>query len=341
MLRLGVIGAGWFASRRHLPDAARCGDVRIAALCRRDRLSLERVRDALALDAALFTDWREMLGAGGLDAVLIATPHAAHYEQAHAALECGLHVLLEKPMTVRASEARALAELASRRGLRLAVALNPPHWAHCHRMRELVSSGAIGDLEAVSLFWTGNAEYVFGEAPPPSGLPGVVPPTMYRADPELCGGGYLMDGGPHLVSEVLWVSGQRAMEVTCLMDTTPSDRRASLVLRLQNGALASITSVGNSRFGDRRVRNAFAGSAGTITVQGPDFRVRVQRTSGPAEEFTEAELAPVPGPVRNFADAVLAGAKLFSPAEHGVHVTEVLEAAYRSAAEGVSVRIED
>mgnify|MGYP000722399701 CR=1 FL=1 len=76
-------------------------------------------------------------------------------------------------------------------------------------------------------------------------------------------------------------------------------------------------------------------------MQGPDFRVRVQRTSGPAEEFTEAELAPVPGPVRNFADAVLAGAKLFSPAEHGVHVTEVLEAAYRSAGEGVSVRIED
>ncbi|HSV72747.1 MAG TPA: Gfo/Idh/MocA family oxidoreductase [Chthonomonadales bacterium] len=339
MLRLGVIGAGWFVSRRHLPDAARCDDVQVAALCRRDLAPLRRVRDALAPEAALHRDWREMLDAGGLDAVLIATPHALHYEQASEALERGLHVLLEKPMAITSAEAHALAASAASRGLTLAVALNPPHWAHCHRMRALVREGALGEVESVSMLWTGNADYVFGDAPAPRGLPGVVPPTMYRADPSLCGGGYLMDGGPHLVSEVLWVTGQRAVEVACQMDSTPRDRRATVSLRLAAGALATISSVGNSRFGDRRVLNVFAGSAGTLRVEGFDFRVRCERAGAPVEEFTEAGLPAVAGPLRNFVDATLYGAELHSPAAHGVHVTEVLEAAYLSASEGRAVRL--
>ena len=53
---------------------------------------------------------------------------------------------------------------------------------------------------------------------------------MYRSDPEQNGGGYFADGGPHLVSELLWVSGLKARRVTALMDATPSDMRAVLTI---------------------------------------------------------------------------------------------------------------
>jgi predicted dehydrogenase len=337
-VRIGVIGAGWFASRRHLPDIQRHPETTLAAICRRDPESLARLRDHFEPESA-FTDWREMLEKCPLHAVVIATPHALHYEQAREALERGLRVLVEKPMTVRAEDARALRDLAAQKDLALGVALNPPFWAHCHRIRSAVRAGKIGQIEAVDMFWTGNAEYVFGEAPRPADLPGLVAPSMYRADPDLCGGGYLCDGGPHLISEVLWTTGLRAVRVACLMDSTPSDRRAVLSLTLENGALATITCLGNSQLGARRVQNVFAGSEGTITVRGFEFETAIEAWGGEPETFKEKDLTPVPGPVANFVDAIQERGPLFSPADHGVHVTEVIEAAYLSASTGRTAKI--
>jgi len=338
-LRIGVLGAGWFASRRHLPDIQKHPDVTLAALCRRDPEALARLRDHFRPERT-YTDWREMLETCPLDAVLIATPHALHYEQARAALERGLHVLLEKPMAIRSDEARDLRDLAMAKGRTLAVALNPPYWAHCHRMRGAIQAGRIGNVEAVDMFWTGNAAYVFGEAPKPADLPGLVPPTMYRADPDLCGGGYLIDGGSHLVSEVLWVTGMRATRVACLMDALPSDRRATLILTLENGASATITSIGNSGHAQRRVRNTFAGADGTITVEGFEFQTTIAVEGGQPETFLERDLLSVPGPVADFVHAIREHGTLAASPDHGVHVVEVIEAAYRSAMNGQTVSLE-
>ncbi|MGC8666655.1 MAG: Gfo/Idh/MocA family protein [Chthonomonadales bacterium] len=331
-IRFGVIGAGWFASRRHIPDIRSHPEAALDALCRRDRSALERLAEHFQ-PAATFTDWQEMLAQRSLDAVVIATPPAQHYEQALAAVEAGLHVLLEKPMTLTSAQARHLCSQAAHRNVHLAVALNPPYWAHCHRMRALVRQGRVGEIEAIQMFWTGNADYVFGRAPKPADLPGVVPPTLFRADPALSGGGYLMDGGPHLISEVLWVTGLRATRVACTMDTVPQDRRASLAITLENGSVAAVCSVGDSRYPTRRVCNTFAGTLGTLSVEGFEFRTTLVRRDAEPEVFAEAELPAVPGPVANLIDAIRGRSELFSPCSHGAHVTEVLEAAYRSAIE--------
>src|SRR6266496_4446293 len=131
-IRIGVIGAGWFASRRHLPDIVGHPELRLSALCRRNPDALQLLAGQFQPDA-VYSDWREMLDKRPLDAVLIATPHDLHYEHAKEALERGLHVLLEKPMTIRSDHARELCALARDRNRVLAVAVNPPYWAHCHR----------------------------------------------------------------------------------------------------------------------------------------------------------------------------------------------------------------
>ncbi len=337
-VRLGVIGAGWFASRRHIPDAIAHPQATFAAFCRRDaeaRNTLCRRFDLSPEHA--YADSETMLAQEELDAVLIATPNHLHAPQAKAALERGIHVLIEKPMTIRSEDADSLVLLARQKGLRLAVALNPPYWSHCHKIREALLGGSVGSLESVSLFWTGNAEYVFGQAPAPDNLPGVVPPTMYRSDPAQNGGGYFMDGGPHLVSELLFVTGQKVRRVTALMDSTPMDMRVSLALEMENGALATLLSLGNSKSGGRRVRNTFGASAGTITVDGFSFDTVIRPNIGETLCFSEADFSPPGTPIGNFVAAIRGEEALLSPGEHGAEVVRVIEAAYRSAAVGQTV----
>jgi predicted dehydrogenase len=341
-VRLGVIGAGAFACRRHLPDAINNPGVCVAAICRRDPEARAKIAAHFCVPPeAAYGDWQQMLDEVELDAVLIATPNAQHYEQARAALERGLHVLIEKPMNVRSTEAHELVALAHRNNLQLGVALNPPFWAHCHQIRRALRDERMGALESAAIYWSGSAEYVFGRAPQPANLPGIVPPTMFRADPDLNGGGYFTDGGSHLVSELLWVTDLRVRRVSALMDQTPSDMRTALTLEMENGAVATINSIGDSKYSTRRVRNVFGATGGAVLIAGFDFETTIMMHGQEHRKFKEAELLPVAQPIANFVSAIQGRGKLFSPGEHGAHVVEVIEAAYESASSGRTVMLPD
>lgn len=337
-IRFGVIGAGWFASRRHIPDIIKHPRAELVALCRRDRAPLERLMAHFGVKNG-YTDWREMLDTVDMDAVVIATPHSMHYEPARAALERNLHVLLEKPMTVVPSEAWKLVRLAHRKQRALAVALNPPYWAHCHFIRNAIRNNLIGKLESISIEWSGNADFVFSRAPMPENLPGVVPPTLFRGDPEMCGGGYLIDGGSHLISEVLWTTGRKPLAVNAQMDQFPSDRRSAVTIDLEDGLFAVITCIGDSAYPNRRVRNTFNGTSGVVAVDDFDFETTIHRPHVEDEVVTEAGLTPVEGPVCNLISAMLEGTEIYSMGEHGAWVAEVVSAAYRSASNGRTIRL--
>jgi predicted dehydrogenase len=275
-----------------------------------------------------------MLDQAPLDAVLIATPNYLHYEQAKAALEHGLHVLLEKPMTIKSEHAHELVDIAKDRGLKLGVALNPPFWAHCHRARRALQGAQIGAFEGGAMYWTGTNAHLFGRAPKPANLPGVVPPTDYRADPEQNGGGYFADGGPHLLSELLWLTGLHVRRVSALMDSVPDDMRIAINFEMSNGAMVSMCSIGDSLFDQRRVRNVFGAANGTVTIIHAEFETHIQIKDMEPVKFREADLMRVPTPIGNFVDAILGRAELLSPGTHGAEVVELMEAIYESAATG-------
>ena len=77
-LRLGVIGAGWFASRRHCPDILRHPETILSALCRRDPAELHKLAAHFGVEHC-FTDYRELIHSGLVDAVVICSPHHLHY----------------------------------------------------------------------------------------------------------------------------------------------------------------------------------------------------------------------------------------------------------------------
>jgi len=193
-IRIGVIGAGAFASRRHLPSLVESSDAEIVALCRRNQEMLVKMADHFNVERT-FTDYCAMLDNVEMDGVLVASPHALHYEHAKTAMERNLHVLIEKPMTVRSDEARDLIVLAEAKKRVLLIALNPPYWAHGLFLQKAIQDGEIGEIEAININWVGDVREVYGKIPFPENLPGVVPPTTFRADPKMAGGGHLLDGG--------------------------------------------------------------------------------------------------------------------------------------------------
>jgi predicted dehydrogenase len=143
---------------------------------------------SLAPDAKRATTLDELLDCG-LDGVVIATPSAAHAAQARQALERGVAVFCQKPLGRTEAEVRSVVDAAREADRLLAVDLSYRFTAGATRIRELVRSGAIGRVHAVEL--------VFHNAYGPD------KPWFY--DPELSGGGCVMDLGIHLVDLVLWM----------------------------------------------------------------------------------------------------------------------------------------
>jgi predicted dehydrogenase len=92
------------------------------------------------------TDYRQLLADSELDAVVVATPVATHYEFARAALEAGKHVLIEKPFASSVREAESLIEMAERNGLRLMVDHTFVYTGAVRKIKELVRAGELGDL---------------------------------------------------------------------------------------------------------------------------------------------------------------------------------------------------
>lgn len=104
-IRVGVVGGGLIAQTIHLPTLAALSD-RFETVALADPSAT--VRDALASRWAglrRHADWREMLDAESLDAIVVGSPNGTHAEVVLAALDAGLHVLVEKPLCIDVSDA--------------------------------------------------------------------------------------------------------------------------------------------------------------------------------------------------------------------------------------------
>ncbi|MFC1717005.1 Gfo/Idh/MocA family protein [Candidatus Poribacteria bacterium] len=336
-LRFGVIGAGSFTSRRHIPTIIDSPYAELVALCRRNEEMLRKIADHFNCPNT-FTDYRRMLDEVEMDAVLVTTPHALHYEHARAALEKGLHVMIEKPMSLKADEARELAGIAKDKGLVIVVALNPPFWSHTAYLRQAIRSGVLGEIEGVDINWVGNAEHVFGLTPMPDSMPGVVPPTLFRADPKLGGGGHFVDSGSHLVSELLWTTGLKAREVCALMDDSEFDMRTNVNLTMENGAVCTISNIGNSGI-SRRIHSTYFGSKATLFIDGMPFKVTLCKPDEDPVIVPEEEMPEELQPVDDLINAILGKSDPLCSADDGLQVVEVIEAAYISARTGRKVAL--
>src|SRR5690348_813921 len=97
--RIAVVGTGWWSIEHHIPSLLATSDAELVALVDPNAAKLARVAERYGIDR-VHLDATELIAAGDLDGVIIATPHATHYDLAAQALDAGLHVLVEKPMVL-------------------------------------------------------------------------------------------------------------------------------------------------------------------------------------------------------------------------------------------------
>lgn len=140
-VRIGVIGLGTMG-RHYVRIYAEHPLASVVAVSARRQEQVDQFRSQYGAEG--YTDYRRMLERTDLDAVVVATPDAFHYQPALDALESGRHVLVEKPFTTSTEEADALLRAAGRAGKKIQVAFNHRWLPAYHHGRTVMASGQIG-----------------------------------------------------------------------------------------------------------------------------------------------------------------------------------------------------
>jgi predicted dehydrogenase len=310
-LRVALLGAGWIMDFHAGAVRAHPGAELVAAANWREP-SLEAFARRHGI-ARTTTDWRELATDPEVDAVVIGTPNALHAEQAVACLEAGKHVLVEKPMARTLAEADAMLAAAASSGSRLMV-------AHCWRfhddvigLRDRVAAGELGEVVKTRGY----------------GLHASWGPAGWFTDPELAGGGALLDMGVHAIDTTRFVLGDPLPErVSATVGTRYGDYAvdddAILLVSWSNGANSIIES-----------------GWWQPHVAGLEAETEVYGTGGYARIWDRAELpdgeehctqAMYSAQMAEFVEALAAGRQPRPDGEDGRVVMRVVELAYAAAA---------
>lgn len=189
---VAVVGTG-FGQKVHIPGLQAHHRTEVTAVYHRDRAQAEKIAQEYGIPHP-YTSLAEILSLDAVQAVTVATPPFLHAEMATAVLEAGKHLLLEKPMTLRAAETEQLAALAQRQGV---VAVPDfefrfiPAW---QRFAELLAEGYVGQKRLVKIDWLASSR-----ANPERGW------NWYAQKAR--GGGALGSIGSHMFDYVAWLFG--------------------------------------------------------------------------------------------------------------------------------------
>jgi predicted dehydrogenase len=346
-VRLGIIGVGVMGGihARHVLEG-RVPRCTLTAVCDIDPARLvpfERQHP----DVACFADSRALIRSGAVDAVLIATPHYAHTTIGRDALEQGLHVLVEKPISVHKADCERLIAAHTRRRQVFAAMFNQRTDPHYRAVKRLIDDGELGRL--VRLQWT-ITDWFRTQA-------------YYRADAWRAtwrgeGGGVLLNQSPHQLDLLQWLCGMpTAVRAWCGLgkhhDIEVEDE-VTAYLEYSGGATGVfITSTGEAP-GTNRLE--ICGERGKVVVE--DGAVRFTRNEVPAPRFSRTArdgyakpatwdvTIPVDGTggqhveiMANFAAAILDGAALIAPAREGLRSVELANAMLYSSLTGATVTL--
>ncbi len=337
-LRVGIVGLvhghvhGFLAQSRH------SSEIEIVGVAEPDARLLSQAAARYGFDRSmLFVDLEEMLQKVHPQAVLVYTNTYDHRRVVEICARHGVHVMMEKPLAVSLDDALAIEKAAHTGNIQVLVNYETSWYRSNHAAYDLVHEGALGDVRKVVVHDGHNGPKEIGVEPEF---------LAWLTDPKLNGGGTLFDFGCYGADLMTWLmDGQRPQTVTAVTQQLKPeiysrvDDEATIILTYPR-AQAIIQASWNWPF-DRKDMEVYGQTGYVITVKRADIRVR---RSG---ENTEQQVAakPVAAPYDNelsYLRAVLVdGAKpdALSSLETNVTVTDILDAARRSATEGRTITL--
>jgi len=329
-LRLGLVGFGNMG-RVHAASivSGKVPRCRLAAISDVNSAAKEAYPDV-----AYFASSSELIKSGEVDAVLIATPHYSHTTIGIEALEAGLHVLVEKPISVHKADAERLIAAHRSKKQIFAAMFNQRTDGYYIKLRELILSGELGELRRVNWIitnWFRTASYYASGG--------------WRATWAGEGGGVLLNQCPHQLDLWQWLFGMPSkIRAYCQIgryhDIEVEDD-VTAYMEYRNGMTGVfITSTGEAP-GTNRLE--VTGERGRVVIE--QDRFEFVRNEVPMSEFSNTTKSgfatpprwnieiPVSGHggqhieiLQNFTAAVLDRAPLIAPAAEGIHSVELANA---------------
>jgi predicted dehydrogenase len=339
-VRIGIIGIGGMGSfhAQYLVNGEVPG-AQLTAVCDVNPERLKWVKEKLGDGIQLFDNAEALILSGGVDAVMIATPHYFHPPLAILAFEKGLHVLCEKPAGVYTKQVREMNDAAIQSGKVFSMMYNQRTNPLYQKLRELIRSGELGEITRTNWIITNwfrtQAYYNSGG---------------WRATWGGEGGGVLLNQDPHQLDLWQWTCGiPKRVRAFCgfgkFHDIEVEDDVTAYV-EYENGATGIFVTTTGEAPGTNRFE--IAGDKGKIVIEDGKltfWRLRVPRSQflkECPESFAQPECWQIDVPVNgketghagittNWVEAILKGTPLLAPGIEGINGLQISNAMHLSA----------
>lgn len=338
IVRVGIVGIGNMGSAHTscIADGNISG-MEAVAVCDINTKALEKFSQKYP-QLKCYTDYREMIDSGSIDAVVVAVPHRLHAIIGEYALKAGLHIYIEKPVDVTVSAAKRLNEAAKNSDKVFCMGFNQRPEPAFKKAREIVTSGQLGELKRsiwiVTNWYRTQAYYDSGE---------------WRATWSGEGGGVLLNQAPHNLDLWQWICGMPT-SVTAYCDVAKYhnievEDDVTIFTRYENGAVGTFIATTGEYPGTNRLE--VSGSLGKIVVE--EGKLKWWKLNEDEREFCFNSDKSFPqidmeyeeltfergklghyATMQNFADAILKGESLIAPGEEGINELTLSNAAYLS-----------
>ncbi|WJE15075.1 Gfo/Idh/MocA family oxidoreductase [Halobacillus sp. ACCC02827] len=337
-IRVGVIGCGSIAQKRHLLEYKTNPNVEIAAVC--DVINDRALAVAESYGAEAFFDYRELLKRADIDAVSVCLPNALHAPVTIAALEAKKHVLCEKPMAVSSEEAQAMITAAEANGKKLMVAHNQRFVASHQKAKQMLEDGELGRIYS---FRT-----TFGHGGPENwSIDGA---DSWFFDKEKAFVGAMGDLGVHKADLIRYLLGEvdeiSAFVQTTAKENTEVDDNAVCILKMDSGIIGTLTASWSYVAGGDNATVLY-GEKGVMELENdPDYSFRIRYKTGEVLNFeldkiqtNEEGGQTTTHVIDHFVDSILHDREPLITGEEGRKSLEVILSALEASETGKVVKV--
>ncbi len=321
MTRLGILSAAHLHAHAYADILTELDGVTVAGVADTDA---DRGRGFAADHDLKYRDRDALLES--VDGAVVCAANTAHDRWVRAAAEAGVDVLCEKPLATTAATAADLVGACEEAGVALAVAMPLRHSTPAREARRLVRDGGVGEVRSLSGTNRGTM------------------PGDWFIDPELSGGGAVMDHTVHIVDLAHWLLDTRVTEVyaetATRMHDIPVEDVNHLSMRLADGTTLLLDGSwsrpdGAPFWGDATLE--VIGTEGTANIE--CFGQRFDRIDADGVSSVYWGDDPNEGMLRRFVETVRDGCPPATSGTDGVAAVAVVEAAYESAETGQPVTV--
>jgi predicted dehydrogenase len=318
-IKVGVLGGGGILDAHIRGYRAYANAIEVVAVA--DVVEETARRRAAELDAATYTDYRQMILEADLDAVDICLPHYLHAEAIVAAAQAGKHILCEKPLCLTVLQADEVQQAVSTAGVTLMCAHNQLYLPAVAKAKQLLDQGILGTVYEVR-----TTDSFYNDFDPQN--------MGWRASAATSGGGELMDTGYHPTYLMLHLAGGSPVEATALLSRhrlrfMEGEDSAQVLVRFENGVVGQLVTSwaydpppGTQRF-------SVVGELGSLRSDGRSLTVTLRGSSSQTYDFEDVDTYAYE--IGQFADCLRSGIRPLHTEKEGIDVLCLILAAYEGA----------